>query len=59
MVFRGGRPRLVQVARDRLKLIFSESAYFFENPTYTSTTHMPFPDILIDLSSYHSNGCQT
>lgn len=55
MVFRGGCPRLVQVARDRLKSIFSESAYFFENPTYTFATHMPFPDILIDLSSYHSN----
>ena len=44
--------RLLQLARERLKFIFSQSAYFFESPNYTSTS---FPDILIDLSRYDSS----
>jgi len=43
---------MLQLARERLKFIFSQSAYFFESPNYTSTS---FPDILIDLSCYDSN----
>ena len=42
----------MQLARERLKFIFSQSAYFFEAPNYTSTS---FQDILIDLSCYESN----
>ena len=44
--------RLLQLARERLKFIFSQSAYFLESPNYTSTS---FPDILIDLSRYDSS----
>ena len=43
------------MARERLKFIFSKSAYFFETPNYTSPTNIPFQDILIDLTCYGSN----
>ncbi len=44
--------RLVSMARERLKFMFSKSAYFFESPDYSSK---PFPDILLDLSRYDSD----
>ena len=40
--------------RERLKFLFSGSAYFFENSEYTRSS-MPFPDILVDISCYHSD----
>ena len=47
---------LVQLARRRLKAIFSQSAYFFEKSDYlNSTDNKSFPDILIDLSKYQSD----
>ena len=49
-------PSLVQLARRRLKAIFSQSAYFFEKSDYlNSTDNRSFPDILIDLSKYQSD----
>ena len=49
-------PSLVQLARERLKYIFSRSAYFFEEPNYIFPgTDKSFPDILIDLSKYQSD----
>ena len=40
---------VVTLARDRLKFIYSKSAYFFESADYNGT---PFPQILLDLSRY-------
>ena len=40
---------MVNTARQRLKFLFSKSAYFFEKSEYTNT---PFPEILIDMSCY-------
>ena len=37
------------MARDRLKFIFSKSAYYFESPSKA------FPEILLDLSEYESD----
>ena len=40
------------MVRDRLKVLFSKSAYFFEGSEYAGT---PFTEILIDMSCYHSD----
>lgn len=40
---------MVNTARQRLKFLFSKSAYFFERSEYTST---PFSEVLIDMSRY-------
>ena len=39
--------------RERLKFLFSKSAYFFERSDYLRSS-TPFPEILIDMSCYHS-----
>lgn len=44
---------LVQTARERLRFIFSQSAYFFEKPEYIHSEAPSFQDILLDLSCYH------
>ena len=55
-IFGGPLPSLVQLARERLKYIFSRSAYFFEEPNYIFPgTDKSFSDILIDLSKYQSD----
>ena len=45
---------MVGSVRDRLKFLFSKSAYFFESAEYTRS-HAPFPEILIDMSCYHND----
>ena len=45
----------MKLARERLKFIFRESAYFFEAPDYSSPTNKSFPEILIDLTCCDCN----
>ena len=45
----------MKLARQRLKFIFCESAYFFEAPDYSSPTDKSFPEILIDLTCCDCN----
>jgi hypothetical protein len=44
---------MVGTVRERLKFLFSKSAYFFERSDYLRSS-TPFPEILIDMSCYHS-----
>lgn len=49
-------PRLVQLARDRLRYIFSKSEYFFEESEYTSSSEAALmQNILLDLANYSSD----
>ena len=45
---------MVSSVRERLNFLFSKSAYFFERSEYTRTSTL-FPDILVDVSCYHSD----
>ena len=47
--------RLVQLARDRLRYIFSQSEYFFEKSEYTSRGAALMQNILLDLANYSSD----
>lgn len=46
--------RMVSTVRERLKFLFSKTAYFFERSEYLRSA-TPFPEILIDMSCYHSD----
>ena len=46
--------RMVGTVRERLKFLFSKSAYFFERSEYLRSS-MPFPEILIDMTCYDSD----
>lgn len=47
--------RIVKESRDRLRALFTNSAYFFEGTEYVRSSKTPFSEILVDLSCYHSD----
>ena len=46
---------LISTARDRLKTLFSKSAFFFERMEYIDSVATPIQEILLDMSSYESD----
>ena len=47
--------RLVQLARDRLKYLFSLSEYYIEKDECELAAGQRFPTLLLDLANYHDN----
>ena len=47
---------LISTARDRLKTLFSKSTFFFERMEYIDYVATPIQEILLDMSSYESDG---
>ena len=50
--------RLVKLAQERLKFIFAESAFFFEEPSYMNNVNGDLPQfsaIMLDLANYNSD----
>lgn len=44
--------RLIHVARERLKYLFSLTEYYIERKEFKEDNHITFPQLLLDLANY-------